>query len=160
MHLEQLEHLRAEPTLMESAIEEVLRFSGPQHVTNPRYASVDVTLHGVTIPKGSTVYSLLGAANYDPEVFVNPEVFDIDITRSPNRHLSFSFGRGIHHCLGASLAHMETKIALNALLEAIRICVWLSHQKNRTCGKTRLASVQEYACYIGLNSKGGNHKTN
>ncbi|MBV7338563.1 cytochrome P450 [Chloroflexi bacterium TSY] len=113
MYPEQLTRLRAEPALIESAIEEVLRFNGPQHITSPEYASVDVTLHGVTIPKGSTVFSLLGAANHDPEAFVNPE--DFDITRSPNRHLSF--GMGIHHCLGASLARMETKIALNALLE-------------------------------------------
>lgn len=72
-----------------------------------------MTLHGVTIPKGATVMPLLGAANHDPAVFERPEVFDI--ARTPNRHLGF--GQGIHYCLGAPLARMETRIALTTLLE-------------------------------------------
>ncbi|MGB0385565.1 MAG: cytochrome P450 family protein [Ardenticatenaceae bacterium] len=112
-HPEQLARLRAEPDLMDSAIEEILRYNGPIEGTKPAYALEDVTLHGVTIPKGSTVIPMLGAANHDPSVFENPEVFDI--TRTPNKHLGF--GRGIHYCLGAPLARMETKIALKNLLE-------------------------------------------
>lgn len=112
-HPEQLERLRSHPELMESAVEEVLRYNGPIQSTKPNYALEDVTLHGVIIPKGSMVMPLCGAANHDPAVFENPEVFDI--ARSPNRHLGF--GHGIHYCLGAPLARLETKIALTNLLE-------------------------------------------
>jgi cytochrome P450 len=111
-HPDQLARLRAQPELMESAIEEVLRFNGPVQGTKPAYATEDVTLHGVTIPKGAMVMPLVGAANRDPAAFENPDVFDI--ARSPNRHLGF--GHGIHYCLGAPLARMETRIALSNLL--------------------------------------------
>ena len=110
---EQLEHLRAKPDLMDSAIEEILRFNGPLHATKPEYPTEDITMSGQTIPKGATVMPLLGAANHDPAIFGNPETFDIE--RSPNRHLGF--GQGIHYCLGAPLARLETKIALSKLLE-------------------------------------------
>jgi cytochrome P450 len=112
-HPDQLARLRAQPELMESAVEEILRYNGPIQGTKPGYALEDVTLHGVTIPKGSAVIPLLGAANHDPAIFENPEVFEI--ARSPNRHLGF--GQGIHYCLGAPLARMETRIALKNLLE-------------------------------------------
>ncbi len=71
-----------------------------------------MTIHGVIIPKGSAVFPLLGAANHDSDVFENPEVFDI--ARSPNKHLGF--GSGIHTCLGAPLARMETRIAITNLI--------------------------------------------
>lgn len=112
-HPDQLTRLRAEPELMESAIEEILRYRGPIHGAKPGYALNDVTLHGVTIPKGSAVVPVFGAANHDPAVFEKPEVFDI--AHTPNKHLGF--GQGIHFCLGAPLARMETKIALITLLE-------------------------------------------
>lgn len=112
-HPTDLERLRAEPELTESAVEEVLRYNGPVQSTKPEYPSEDITLHGVSIPRGSTVMPLLGAANHDPTVFENPERFDI--TRSPNRHLGF--GQGIHYCLGAPLARIETRIALDNLFE-------------------------------------------
>jgi len=113
MHPEQLTLLRENPALMDQAIEEVLRFNGPLYATKPEYPTEDVTFGGVTIPKGSSVMPLLGAANRDPAVFEDPETFDI--ARTPNRHLGF--GQGIHYCLGAPLARMETKIALTRLLE-------------------------------------------
>ncbi len=112
-HPDQLALLKANPDLMESAIEEILRFNGPIDGTKPNYATEAITLHGVTIPKGAAVMPLLGAANHDPRAFENPDVFDI--TRSPNQH--FGFGRGIHYCLGAPLARLETKIALTNLFE-------------------------------------------
>ena len=112
-HPDQLEKLRANPDLIDSAVEEILRYSGPVHRTKPGYALKDLTLHGVTIPKGATVMPFLGAANRDPAVFKNPDVFDIE--RFPNKHLGF--GSGIHTCLGAPLARMETKIALINLLK-------------------------------------------
>lgn len=111
-HPDQLARLRARPTLMESAIEEILRYNGPIHGSKPGYALEDVELHGVTIPKGAAVIPLFAAANHDPAVFENPQLFDIE--RSPNRHLGF--GQGIHYCLGAPLARLETTIALKTLL--------------------------------------------
>jgi cytochrome P450 len=113
LHPDQLARLRAEPELAGSAVEEVLRYTGPVQNTKPAYATEDVTLHGVTIPKGAMVMPLLGAANHDPAVFAQPERFDIG--RTPNRHLGF--GQGIHYCLGAPLARLETRIALTTLLE-------------------------------------------
>ena len=112
-HPDQLEKLRTRPELIDSAVEEILRYNGPVQSTKPGYALEDVTLHGVTIPKGSAVIPFLGAANRDPAVFENPDVFDIE--RFPNKHLGF--GSGIHACLGAPLARMETKIALANLLK-------------------------------------------
>ena len=112
-HLEQMEKLRANPELGNSAVEEVMRFRGPVHGTKPNYATEDVEMHGVTIKKGSMVIPLLGAANRDPRMFDNPEVFDIE--RSPNKHLGF--GYGIHLCLGAWLARLETRVAINTLLQ-------------------------------------------
>ena len=110
---EVLERLRREPELMDSAIEEIMRYNGPVHSTKLEYATEDVTIRGVRIPKGSLVVPLLGSANHDPAHFENPEVFDI--TRTPNKHLGL--GMGMHYCLGAPLARMETKVALEALLE-------------------------------------------
>lgn len=110
---DQLALLRENPELMESAVEEALRYNSSIHTTTPEYPTEDVTIGGVTIPKGATVMPILASANHDPDVFENPEKFDM--TREKNRHLGF--GMGIHYCLGASLARMETKIALTALLE-------------------------------------------
>ena len=112
-HPDQLEKLRARPDLMASAVEEILRYNGPVQSTKPGYALEDVTLHGVTIPKGAMVMPFLGAANRDPAVFENPDVFDIE--RFPNKHLGF--GSGIHSCLGAPLARMETRIAIANLIK-------------------------------------------
>lgn len=111
-HPEQLEKLREHPELIDSAVEEILRYAGPIHGTKPEYALADVTIHGVTIPKGAAVFPLLGAANRDPAVFENPDVFDI--TRSPNKHVGF--GSGIHACLGAPLARMEARCAITNLI--------------------------------------------
>jgi len=112
-HPEQLERLRAEPELWDLAIEEIVRHRGPVHGTKPQYATEDVTLHGVTIKRGTPIMPLLGAANHDPRVFDAPDQFDI--TRSPNHHLGFGFG--MHFCLGKQLALMEARIALKNLVE-------------------------------------------
>lgn len=107
-HPEQLERLRRDPTLIDSAVEEILRFRGPVQSTKPGFASVDLTLHGVTIPRGKPILPLIAAANHDPRAFDQPERFDI--ARAPNRHLAF--GHGVHYCLGAHLARAETRSAL------------------------------------------------
>ncbi len=113
LHPDQLAKLRAEPDLMPTAIEEIVRFCGSVHIIQMKYTISDITLHGVTIPKGKPVLALLGAANRDPAVFDNPDTFDI--TRTPNKHLGF--GYGIRYCLGAPLARLETQIALKTLLD-------------------------------------------
>ena len=111
-HPEQLNRLRAQPALIEPAVEEMLRFCGPIQATKPAYARQAVEVHGVAIPKGAAVMPLLGSANRDPTVFPDPDVFDID--RTPNRHLAF--GHGVHYCLGATLSRLETRVAINNLL--------------------------------------------
>lgn len=112
-HPQQLQRLRDDGELLGSAVEEILRFAGPIHGTKMNYATEDIEICGVTIPKGAAAFPLLGSANRDEDVFVDPEVFDI--ARDPNKHLAFS--QGNHFCLGAFLARMETKIAFQVLLE-------------------------------------------
>ncbi|MGH2720017.1 MAG: cytochrome P450 family protein [Actinomycetota bacterium] len=112
-HPDQLERLREDPELMPSAVEEILRYSGPVGGTKPNYPAEDVELHWVTIPRASIVMPLLASANRDPAAFEEPETFDIG--RTPNDHIAF--GTGHHFCLGASLARLETRIALKNLIE-------------------------------------------
>ncbi len=110
---EQLGLLRQRPELIEGAVEEILRYSGTVGSTEATtFAAEDITLHGVTIPRGAMVTPLLTSANRDPAVFENPNRFDI--TRSPNNHLAFS--RGSHFCLGSHLARLETRIAIGNLI--------------------------------------------
>jgi cytochrome P450 PksS len=111
-HGEQLELLRAHPDLIASAVEEILRYTGTIGGTKPNYAAEDVELHGVTVPRGAPVIPLLASANRDPDVFDQPE--DFDITRNPNPHIAFS--KGAHFCLGANLARMETRVAITNLI--------------------------------------------
>ena len=106
--------LRAEPTLLASAIEEVLRYL-PSTQTAPRIAVVDTTLDGQEVKANQWVMPMLASANHDEAQFPDPDRFDIQ--RSPNRHLTF--GYGVHFCLGAPLARIESKIALGAILERL-----------------------------------------
>jgi cytochrome P450 len=111
-HPEQLQHLRKNPELIGSAIEEMLRFDSPvQGVI--RLARKPSSIGGVDIAPGMVAIPLLGAANRDPAKFDRPEAFDI--TRDPNDHVAL--GRGIHFCLGAQLARMEGSIAIASVLE-------------------------------------------
>jgi cytochrome P450 len=114
-HPDQLERLRAEPALIESAVEEMLRYCGPVRHSTSRFALQDTEFLGQTIPAGEMIMASLLSANHDPEQFAEPERFDI--TRTPNRHLSF--GSGIHFCLGAPLARLEAMIAIHLLLERL-----------------------------------------
>jgi len=109
---DQLERLRREPELIETAIEEMLRYDSPVQLTS-RIASADTELGDKSLRQGQTVMLLLGAANHDPAVYTDPEA--MDISRTPNPHLSFS--RGIHFCLGAPLARLEGQVAIGAMVE-------------------------------------------
>ncbi|MFJ8627946.1 cytochrome P450 [Kitasatospora sp. NPDC093550] len=111
-HPEQLAALRAEPELIEDAVEEFARFDGPAPLAIRRFPREDVTIGGVTVPAGETVLLALGSANRDPEQFTDPD--RLDLRRRESGHLAL--GHGIHYCLGAPLARMETAVALTALL--------------------------------------------
>jgi cytochrome P450 len=80
-----------------------------------RYAREDVTIAGVTIPRGEMVFAVIASANRDERQFANPDA--LDLTREPNKHLAF--GLGMHFCLGASLARLEEQIAINTLLRHV-----------------------------------------
>jgi len=113
-HPDQLQKLKKNPSLINSAVEETIRFD----TCSPfffRIAKQDLTIGGKEIAAGSVIALGLGAANHDPEKFEEPEVFDI--TRTPNEHLGF--GSGIHFCLGAVLARMELTICFTTLLRRL-----------------------------------------
>jgi cholest-4-en-3-one 26-monooxygenase len=112
-HPDQWALLRANPELVDSAVEEICRWATPVNAFR-RTAQSDITLHGVDIKQGDSVVMYYVAANHDPEVFTDPHIFDI--TRSPNPHLTFG-GGGPHFCLGANLARLEMR-ALFAELAA------------------------------------------
>jgi cytochrome P450 len=111
-HPAELARLRARPDLIHSAVDEILRFDGPVESPMLRFTLTDVEFGGVEVPRGEAVAPIVMAANRDPEVFPQPDVFDI--ARDPNRHLTF--GHGVHFCLGAPLARLEGRIALDALV--------------------------------------------
>lgn len=111
---EQLAALRADPTLMPTAIEEMLRME-PSFLRTPRRVKADLDWGGVQLQRDQMVSVLNGAANRDPAVFTDPDRFDI--RRSPNKHLSF--GHGPHICLGAPLARLEASLAFPRLLERL-----------------------------------------
>jgi cytochrome P450 len=109
-----LARLQQEPDLIESAVEEILRYDGTTQ-RHMRVAVEDVEMGGHQIGRHQLVFAMGGAANRDPAQFPDPDRFDI--TRRNNRHVTF--GHGIHFCVGAPLARLETKIAINTLLRRL-----------------------------------------
>lgn len=97
-----------------AAVEEMLRFDGPVHY-NVRFTLKEAHLHGTTIPAGKPVFLMNAAANRDPRAFTDADIFDIDRDRTESQNLGF--GYGVHSCLGAALARLETVIALDRLLD-------------------------------------------
>lgn len=110
-HPETAERLRADPSLIERAVEEVLRYDSPVQGIF-RTTAGEVSLAGVTVPADQKVCLLLGSANRDPEAFPDADSFDIE--RTPNPHVAL--GHGIHYCIGAPLARIEARVALASLL--------------------------------------------
>ncbi|WP_460518763.1 cytochrome P450 family protein [Flindersiella endophytica] len=112
-HPEQLAALRGDPSLVDRAIEEVLRYESPAGAALLRVATADVEIGGVTIRKGEAVVPMTSSANFDETEFADPERFDI--TRRHNPHVGF--GYGIHFCIGAPLSRIEGQVALRGLLD-------------------------------------------
>ncbi len=110
-HPNQLAKLVADPSLVEPTIEEGVRYDGPIQILF-RQASCDTEIRGVAIPQGAMVAPLLGSANRDERQFADPDRFDVE--RRPHAHVGFGFGK--HFCLGRSLARLEARCAIEALL--------------------------------------------
>ncbi|MGE3277624.1 MAG: cytochrome P450 [Vicinamibacterales bacterium] len=113
-HPEQLRRARAGPSPMSDAVEEILRYESPV-LTTSRWVSADLCVGGQTMRKGQFVILGIGGCNRDPRAFADPDRFDV--SRSPVRHLSF--GSGVHFCVGAALARLEGRIALQTLVSRL-----------------------------------------
>jgi pimeloyl-[acyl-carrier protein] synthase len=113
-HPQQWRKLRENPSLLTSAIEEMLRFESPV-ARQPRVIQDDVELGGKKLLKGQVAFQMLNAANRDPAYFTDPDTFNIE--RQNNKHIAF--GMGIHFCLGAGLARTEAQEVFNAILERL-----------------------------------------
>jgi cytochrome P450 len=113
-HPAQLSALRADPGLIDRAIDEILRYDPPVQLTT-RVVTQPTTIGSVSVPEGGVLLMLLAAANRDPAVFADPDRFDI--TRDARKHLSFA--AGAHFCLGAPLARLEASVALTAFAQRL-----------------------------------------
>jgi len=118
---DELDKLKNNPALIKSAIEELLRHSGPLETATERFSREDINVAGVTIPRGDLVLAVLASANRDERRFDGAN--RLDIMREPNPHVAFGFG--MHYCLGAALARLEAQVAIGTLF--------------RRCGNVRLA---------------------
>ena len=114
-HGDQFELLQKEPKRIDTAIDEILRFQPPIQINNRRCLETTM-LEDVIIPEGTPVHMIIAGANRDPSQFFEPEI--VDISRSPNRHLSF--GLGIHICAGINLARLEAKVAFLRLMSSFK----------------------------------------
>ena len=108
---DQLARLRAEPALLPTAVEELMRWDTPLQLFE-RWVLEDLEVQGVTLPRGAELGLVFGSGNRDPAVFEEPD--DLDLSREPNPHLTF--GAGIHFCLGAPLARLELQTSFGTLL--------------------------------------------
>lgn len=111
-HPEELARLRADPSLLPAAVEELLRFTNPLNHATDRFTTQDMTVGDVVIPASEWVFMAISSANRDPDRFPDPD--RLDLSRDTSGHLAF--GHGIHYCLGASLARVEAEVAFGALL--------------------------------------------
>ena len=135
-HRDQYKLLQTEPKRIEKAIDEILRFQPPIQINNRR--CLETTMLGdVIIPEGTTVHMIIAGANRDPLQFFEPEIFDI--SRSPNRHLSF--GLGIHICAGINLARVEAKVAFLSLMSSFKEINLL--KKPNVANRIRFREIKE-----------------
>lgn len=104
--------VRSNPSIIETGVDELLRYASPVEISTSRYAREALTIAGAEIPRGSLVICLIASANRDDRQFVNAG--QLDLSRTPNRHVTF--GEGGHYCLGASLARMEGRVAIPDVL--------------------------------------------
>jgi cytochrome P450 len=114
-HPAERDRLRTQPELMQSAVEELVRYTPPVLFATARYAREDLAIAGTHIPRGELVLAALGSANHDESKFARPETLILD--RQNNKHLGF--GSGMHYCLGAPLARLESSIAFQVLFERL-----------------------------------------
>ena len=120
-------------------VDELLRYLTPVQMTKPRYVTEDTQVDGIQLKRGDKLIGLLASANCDPEKFDDPETIDFD--RQPNQHVGF--GGGIHFCLGAQLARIETEIGITRLLERFpEIRVAQSTNTLKWSAKTGLRSLK------------------
>jgi cytochrome P450 len=113
-HPDQWQKLLDDRSKIPAAVEEILRYEGPVQY-NVRRSMRDIHLHGTTIPEGKPVFLIGASANRDPEAWTDADTFDIDRDRTEAQNIGF--GYGVHSCLGAALARMESAIALEKLLD-------------------------------------------
>ncbi|UNO43752.1 cytochrome P450 [Streptomyces sp. MST-110588] len=115
-HPDQLRLLQEDPSLLPRAVHELMRWCGPVHLTQIRYATEDLEIAGVPVRKGDAVQPVLVAANHDPRHYTDPA--RLDLTRQPEGQAEnhVGFGHGMHYCLGATLARQEGEVAIGKLL--------------------------------------------
>ena len=135
-HRDQYKLLQKEPRRIETAIDEILRFQPPIQINNRRCLETTI-LGDVIIPKGTSVHMIIAGANRDPLQFFEPDTFNI--SRSPNRHLSF--GLGIHICAGINLARVEAKVAFLSLMSSFKE-IHLSKKPN-VANRIRFREIKE-----------------
>ena len=135
-HKDQYKLLQKEPGRIDTAIDEILRFQPPIQINNRRCLE-KTKLGDVVVPKGTSVHMIIAGANRDPLQFFKPETFDI--SRSPNRHLSF--GLGIHICAGINLARVEAKVAFQSLMSSFREINLL--KKPKVANRIRFREIKE-----------------
>ncbi len=114
-HPEQLDLLRRQPSLVDAAVEETIRYDGSMQTATFRFTTTDVEIAGTTVPRGSIVVCAFAAAHRDPDVFERPDEFDI--TRERNPHIGF--GMGVHSCPGNRLGRMMTRMAVGGLVQGL-----------------------------------------
>ena len=128
------EELRQNKDLVDAAIEETLRFDSPVHWVSRR-ATKDTELSGQIIKKGENVFAIMGSANRDSSHYENPDEFRLDRKQNKDHH---TFGHGIHFCMGAPLARLEGKYALEGLLNRFEEVTPLKNAKNQRTSSSML----------------------
>jgi cytochrome P450 len=141
---DQWELLRDDPSLVRGSIDELIRYDSPHHYL-PRVAAEEFDLHGTKIAAGQTVIVVMGAANRDESVFVDPD--QLDVTRAnKNEHLSFAFGA--HYCLGAALARIEGDVVFSTLLRRFPDARLLDDEPTYA-GSAMLRAIQSLPTNLG-----------